>query len=119
MKERLRGDLALEQISDRQRLKTLDTLADLRRDIDLLALAAEDLSTRIIKLSPILLQQIAKGEHEAAQRTAGQIHMLSRLIEQKIIICLERWRTGLTVADASLIQVRKPQYKRALKLKQR
>jgi hypothetical protein len=119
MKERLRGELAVEQISERQRLKTVDALADLRRDIDSIALAAEDLSARIIKLSPILLQQIAKGEHEAAQRTAGQIHMLSRLIEQKVIICLERWRTGLTVADASLIQVRKPQYKRALKLKQR
>jgi hypothetical protein len=119
MKEGLRGDLALEQISERQRLKTIDTLADLRRDIDSIALAAEDLSARIIKLSPILLQQIAKGEHEAAQRTAGQIHMLSRLIEQKILVCLERWRAGLTVADASLIEVRKPQYKRALKLRNR
>lgn len=119
MKEGLRGDLALEQISERQRLKTIDTLADLRRDIDMLALAAEDLSARIIKLAPVLLQQIAKGEHDAAQQTAGQIHMLSRLIEQKVIICLERWRTGLTVADALLIEVRKPQYKRALKLRKK
>ena len=117
MREKLRGDLALEQISERQRLKTVDTLADLRRDIDSIALAAEDLSARIIKLSPILLRQIAKGEHEAAQQTAGQIHMLSRLIEQKVIICLERWRTGLTVADASLIEVRKPNYARRLKRK--
>jgi len=115
MKERLRGELAVEQISERQRLKTIDTLADLRRDIDAIAFAAEDLSARIIRLSPILLQQIAKGEHEAAQRTAGQIHMLSRLIEQKVTVCLERWRTGLTVADASLIQARK----RSLKLKRK
>jgi len=119
MKERLRGELAVEQISERQRLKTVDTLADLRRDIDMLALAAEDLSTRIIKLAPILLQQIAKGEHEAAQQTAGQIHMLSRLIEQKVIISLQRWRTGLTVADPTLIEIRKPSYGRALKLKRR
>lgn len=117
--EKMRGELAVEQISERQRLKMVDTLAALRRDIDAISFAAEDLSTRIIKLSPILLQQIAKGEHEAAQRTAGQIHMLSRLIEQKIMICLERWRTGLTIADASFIQTRKPSYKRSLKLKQK
>ena len=117
MKERLRGELAVEQISERQRLKTVDTLAALRRDIDAIALAAEDLSARIIKLSPILLQQIAKGDHEAAQRTAGQIHMLSRLIEQKVIVCLERWRAGLTVADASLIEARRPTHARSLKLK--
>ena len=115
----MKGALAAEQIADAQRAKTLDALEALRRDIDAIAFAAEDLSMRIVRLAPILLQQIAKGDHDAAQRTAGQIHMLSRLIEQKIIVCLERWRTGLSIADASLIQTRRPRYRRSLKLKQR
>lgn len=116
MKEKWRGELAVEQIAERQRREAMDALANLRRDIDTIALAAEDLSKRVIKLSAVLLQQIAKGEHEAAQHTAGQIHMMSRLIEQKMLVCIERWRIGLVIADASFIRARVPYRRRLLRL---
>jgi hypothetical protein len=119
LKEPIRGDLVLSQISERQRLQVLDALNDLNKDVDAICSAAEDMSIRIIKLSPILLKQISSKDYLSAKVTAGQIHMLSRLVEQKIIICLEKWRAGLTIANSSLIESKKPDYRRSLKLKKR
>lgn len=77
--------------------------------------AAEELSRRVINLAPMLSQQLAKGEYAPAQQTAGQILMLSRMIEQHAIICLERWRTALSVGHSTLIETKRRTYRQRLR----
>ena len=80
----------------------MTTINDVDAEVEQLAAVTDDLVIRIIKLAPALLEAVSGRQYSGAQGIAGQLMMLARLAEQNMLVCAERKRASLIVADQVL-----------------
>jgi hypothetical protein len=93
---------AINTYAKSQREVVVRVVNDVDAEVESIAASTDEIVIRILKLAPALLEAVSGRHYSGSQGIAGQIMMLARLAEQNMLVCAERKRASLVVAQSIL-----------------